>query len=280
MVLSYKRILIVNIVLFLLATSFISWLIFAKTIAVISTSIVVCISILIQIVVYRRIKQNIKEEYARKESIEFLGLLKSYNIDLVLDVGANIGQTANFFLRSDYKGKLVSFEPLSSAYERLKKMSKNNPNWEIAEKCAIGDRDGEIEINISNNSQSSSVLPMLKNHIEAVPDSFYVGTEKVKLFRLDTIAPQYTRNSHAVFLKIDVQGFEENVLDGCSEIMPKIKGIQIELSFIPLYEGQKLFIDLFEKIQKMGFDLYKLLPVVLDRKGRILQADCIFFREK
>jgi len=215
----------------------------------------------------------------RKES-NFLKLLTLYEIDLVLDVGANVGQYAKNLFEIGYEGKVLSFEPLSSAYEQLLEASKSNYNWEIAERCAISDENGEIEINISKNSQSSSALPMLQSHIDAAPNSIYIGSEIVKKYKLSQVAFNHIKRSQSPFLKIDVQGFEDKVLNGASEILPKIRGVQLELSVVPLYEGQLLFEDMLANLKAMGFSLYGLTPGFADyRTGRLLQFIGTFFRD-
>jgi len=223
-------------------------------------------------------ERHISIDYQRKNS-SFLKLLNFYEIDLVLDVGANNGQFASKLFKSGYVGKIVSFEPLSSAYEKLLEASRLHPNWEIAPRCAIGDKNTEIEINISNNSESSSVLPILSAHVDAAPNSVYIGSEKVKMLKLSEAADSYMKKSQATFLKIDVQGFEDKVLEGAAEILTNIKGMQLELSFIPLYQGGILFDEMRTKLKKMGFEIYYISPGFSDpRTGRMLQADGIFFR--
>ncbi len=214
------------------------------------------------------------------ENSSFLKLFTLNSIDLVLDVGANTGQFAIDFFKTGYDGKIVSFEPLSSAYSELVTASKLYSDWIVAERCAIGDTNGEIEINISKNPQSSSILPMLQSHLDASPNSLYVGSEKVKVYRLSDVAAQYVTKAKAVFLKIDVQGFENQVLSGAVEILPKIKGMQLEMSLVPLYQGETLFDEMLDKMRTIGFKLYNIYPGFTDyRTGRMLQCNGIFFRE-
>lgn len=215
------------------------------------------------------------------EAAQMQLLLNSHKIDLVLDVGANVGQFGAFLRDIGYSGKIVSFEPLSSAYSKLKKLSKKDLLWEVAPRNAIGNIDGEIQINVSKNSQSSSVLKMLDSHLKAAPDAVYVDKEVVKLSKLDTVARDYIEtDTCSIFLKIDVQGFETQVLEGASQILPKIKGIQIELSLVLLYEGQLLFRQIIDKMEHLGYELYAVIPNFVDpQTGRLLQLDGVFFKK-
>jgi len=175
-------------------------------------------------------------------------------------------------------------EPLSSAYSRLKAISKKDQLWEIAPQTAIGNQEGEIIINIAGNSYSSSALPMLDAHWESAPESAYSGSETVKLSRLDTIAKDYIKSeTKSIFLKIDVQGLEKQVLEGATAILPSIlplvKGIKLELSLVPLYEGQVLFKEMIDIVEKLGYELYGIEPgFTAEKTGRMLQMDGIFFK--
>ena len=207
-------------------------------------------------------------------------LLDYHKIDLVLDVGANVGQYAKSLRDLGYSGRIVSFEPLSSAYSQLKTASKKDLLWEIAPQTAIGNQEGEIIINIAGNSQSSSALPMLDAHLESAPESAYSGSETVKLSRLDTLAKDYIKSeTKSIFLKIDVQGLEKQVLEGATAILPLVKGIKLELSLVPLYEGQVLFKEMIDIIEKLGYELYGIEPgFTAEKTGRMLQMDGIFFK--
>ncbi|GCA89702.1 FkbM family methyltransferase [Microcystis aeruginosa] len=207
-------------------------------------------------------------------------LLKYHQIELIFDVGANCGQYASFLRDCCYRGKIVSFEPLSTAYSQLLTLSKKDNLWEIAPRSALGDQEGEITINIAGNSQSSSVLSMLDSHLQADPESAYCGSEIVQLRRLDTLAKDYiTEGTQSIFLKIDVQGFEKQVIEGAVQILPLVKGIQIEMSLVPLYDQQILFEDMLEFMKEIGYDLYTIIPNFADKQtGRLLQIDGIFFK--
>ena len=82
------------------------------------------------------------------------------------------------------------------------------------------------------------------------------------------------------FIKIDVQGYEWEVLRGAEKLINELKGIQIELSLLPLYDGQKLYKEIMEYIYDCHFKLYMIYPGFTDQKnGRMLQMDGVFFRD-
>ncbi len=207
-------------------------------------------------------------------------LLREHEIDLILDVGANAGQFASYAFGLGYPGRIVSFEPLSAAHAALLVESRANPRWEVAERCCLGEREGEALIHVSENSISSSILPILPEHLAISPEAGYVGVEKVPMHPLDAIAPRYLEDSRAPFLKIDVQGYEEPVLRGAIETLRRTRGLQVELSLCSVYDGQKLLLPMVEWITSLGFTPYRFSPSFVEpRNGRWLQADVLFFRE-
>jgi FkbM family methyltransferase len=217
--------------------------------------------------------------YSNSDFARMKQLLDYHHIDLVLDVGANTGQYYKFLRYLGYSGRVVSFEPLSDAYSQLTKMSKKHPRWEIAPQTAIGNSEGEVSINVAGNSQSSSLLSMLDRHKEAYPESVYIGSEKVKITRLDEISPGYIVDNDKIFLKIDVQGYEQQVLEGATGIMPQVKGIQLEMSLVPLYQGELLFGEMLDYMKKLGYSIHWLKPTIRDHStGQMLQLDGIFFK--
>ena len=132
--------------------------------------------------------------------------LRTYQIDLVIDVGANEGQFGQELRAGGYSGQIVSVEPMASAHARLLQVSQGDVSWHVHPRCAVGDKTGVIDLNIAGNSVSSSVLPMLAAHSKAAPESIYQGKESVPLTTLDLIVPKYIGQASAPILKIDTQG--------------------------------------------------------------------------
>lgn len=216
---------------------------------------------------------------ASSQNARILEFFSIYKIDTVLDVGANIGQFTMGLRESGYKGRIISFEPLSEAYSHLLINSKNDPNWIIAPRMAIGNEEGKKTINISGNSYSSSILKMTDTHIKGAPESTYIDSEEIYINKLDNIGETFLKNKNNIFIKIDVQGYESQVLKGAINILSKIKGMKIELSLVPLYEGQLLFLDMLDYITNLGFELWDISAGFRDKQsGKLLQFDGIFFR--
>ena len=204
-------------------------------------------------------------------------MLSHHRIDTVLDVGANIGQFATTLRQTGFRGEIISFEPQSDAYARLVAMSASDPRWTVVSRCAVGAALGELTMNISDNSVSSSALPILDMHTDSAPASRYVRTETAPVITLDSC--DAVPASGRIFVKIDTQGFEQQVIDGAKQLFKRAIGVQTELSLAPLYEGQADFLEILNQMQGLGFSAWAINPGFADRaKGRLLQADVTYFR--
>lgn len=205
-------------------------------------------------------------------------LINYFGINKILDVGANSGQFALEMRSIGFKGKIISFEPLSIVFRELVKNSRHDESW-TAVNCALGDADAEAVINVAGNINSSSLLSMHQNHEKSSPGSKFIGKENILIKKLDSIFHDYYEENDSVYLKLDTQGFEKRALDGAERSLKYIKGIQIEMSLVPLYEGSLLFPEMKQFLESQGYELYSLESGFTDpESGRLLQVDGIFFR--
>ena len=205
-------------------------------------------------------------------------LIKKFGVGTILDVGANAGQYAKLMRKIGYSGEIISFEPLSKAYSELQNEIGNDKHW-VAKNLGLGDFDGEADINISQNSVSSSLLSIKAEHLTVAPQSKYIARETVQIKKLDSVFSGLHINNKPVFLKIDAQGFESRILRGASESLAKITGIQVEMSLAQLYEGEMTFEEIKKMIESEGFELYSVEPGFYNKQtGQLLQIDGIFFR--
>jgi FkbM family methyltransferase len=206
--------------------------------------------------------------------------LSAHEIDVVFDVGANAGQFAEKLRDAGFGGRIVSFEPSTAAHAELSKRARRDANWIVAPPMALGDHDGTITLNVAGNSVSSSVLPMLPSHVTAEPKSSYVGSEVVNLRTLERVSAEFVGEGERIFLKLDVQGFEYKVLKGAGAFFARLSGIQVELSLVPLYEGEYLFHPMLHDLEARGYEIWHLFPGLVDFAiGRLLQLDAVFFRK-
>lgn len=221
----------------------------------------------------------VKVKYLSSRNEQMARLFDQHGISLVFDVGANIGQYAQSLREQGYRGRIVSCEPVSSAFESLRQRASGDSQWECL-RCAVGNSEGEAMINIAGNIQSSSLLEMLPEHVEAAPLSRYVASEQTPLTTIDRLALQYARPGVSIFLKTDTQGFDMRVLEGARSTLQQVRGLELEMSFVSLYKGETLFSDMIRYVEGQGFFLASLEPVFFHpSNGRLLQVNGVFFRE-
>ena len=205
-------------------------------------------------------------------------ILQAHDIDVALDIGASVGTYAQKLRKGGYQGRIISFEPLSSSFELLRHQAEADPLWQV-ENTAVGDSDGEVEINISERITSSSILPMLSCHVAASPDSEYVSRQTVRLVQLDSLLDNYIGEGSRIYVKMDVQGYEKSVLQGAVETLKRTEAIEIELSLVPLYQGSTLYDQMINYLENLGFGMVSWEDVFIDpQTAYVLQADAIFVR--
>jgi len=212
----------------------------------------------------------------------FLEECRGFAIDVILDIGANVGQFAQVLRTGGYHGHIISFEPLSSAHATLVATAASDPLWDVAERCAVGASDGWAEINIAGNSYSSSLLPMLDLHREAAPPSAYQGTEPCRVITLDSYIERTFSDPTTVFgLKIDTQGYESQVLAGLRHNHDRVKVVVCEMSLAPLYAHGPSMSELCRLLAELGYHCIALGPEFEDpRSGELLQTNGVFVKRR
>lgn len=206
-------------------------------------------------------------------------ILLSRNVNLVFDVGAHTGQYGRELRDLGYDGRIVSFEPVSDAYVELQKAAARDANWIVAPRAAIGSEEGLVSIHVAANSVFSSVVKggKLLGRIDA--NSVVAREEHVPLITLSSVASQYMKRGDVAFLKIDVQGFEYEVLHGAEKILDALCGVQLETSLVPLWQGEKPFRFVLDFMASRGFELHSVASVFADETtGREIELDAIFVR--
>jgi FkbM family methyltransferase len=201
-------------------------------------------------------------------------LLSSSDVDGVIDVGASRGQFAIETREYGYSGPMVSFEPVTVVFEQLAAVASNDPLWTVHH-VALGDALGELTINVASNQASSSVLPMLQQHRDAAPTVVYESSERVQAATLDSFEIPGER----LMVKLDVQGYEDRVLDGATATLSRAALVAVELSLARLYDGQPAFLTMLNRLDELDFEIVDLDPFFYDpTDGRVLSIDAIFAR--
>lgn len=203
--------------------------------------------------------------------------LRSRRVDIVLDVGANLGQFGQELRDSGYRGRIVSFEPIASVFAGLKARTDRDRNWE-AHQLALGASPGHATIKVSGATVFSSLLDQTALAQRFDQAAVVERHEIVEVARLDDLVARF--RSRNVFLKIDTQGFERQVLDGAPDCLRWIAGVQLELPAVPLYQGVWSLGAAMNHMEELGFVVAQMRPVNHFPHDPVSAAelDCVFRR--
>lgn len=204
-------------------------------------------------------------------------LLEKERIDLVLDVGAHIGEYGSALRENGYRGRIVSFEPEASNFARLAERTAADAAWEI-ERFALSDADGQAELGVAD--VFSSLLPANDRLTSVFSRAKPESRQTVELRRLDGVE-RLARDVEAsrTLVKLDVQGHELSALRGAEHVLSHVRMVEVELSVVALYEGQSMMLEVMQYLDAHGFELADLEPIGRDRHtGQFMQFDGIFVR--
>jgi FkbM family methyltransferase len=198
----------------------------------------------------------------------------------VIDVGANIGQTAVEFARLFPEAQIHSIEPYSIAFAALKEASQSLPNVS-PHNLAIGNSTGETALRVHKASVTNSILTPAMRATELLGNELLESAGAgYELVRMETIE-QFCRNQaiDAIdLLKSDTQGYEDRVLDGCGELLTpsKIRLFMLEVLFIDHYQCQADFGRIYSYLLERGYKLYGLYNLHTTVRSGYMWADAVF----
>ena len=202
----------------------------------------------------------------------------SLGFEIVIDIGANKGQFALATRHFCPDARIICFEPLVEPASTFKKIFQGDLNTTL-HNVAIAPREGSMEMHISKREDSSSLLPISKVQEEFYPGTGEISTVKVTVGPLSNFLPASYIKGRAL-LKIDVQGYEYQVLNGCHDLINKFSYVYCEASFVELYSNQKLAKDVIEWLEINGFALIGAYNFSYSKKsGQAIQADLLFKRQ-
>jgi FkbM family methyltransferase len=217
---------------------------------------------------------NIRDKFSRDNQINSFEWLKDFKIVTIIDVGANEGQFAKKIIGVFPDAQVHCFEPLLEVFSQLNLNFYGNENI-LTYNFGLGEINEEKIINYNEYSPSSSMLDMLDLHKSNF--EFAVKTEPsiITIRRLDDIFVEPVKSP--LLLKIDVQGYEMNVLKGGEKIIRRADVVIIETTFVPLYKGQPLFAEIYNYFVSFGFQYSGNIDQLLSPKNhQVLQADAVF----
>lgn len=224
--------------------------------------------------------KSLMEKGASVASTQIIHNCRSYipALETIIDAGANQGQfaiAANYF----YPGVHIhSFEPLPKVFPILERNTGRFTNIKTYN-VALGNSSGMLEFYSNDYSHASSALQVSTLQQNMLPKTGNVKRIEIPVQRLDDLRPHL--NFHApVLLKMDVQGFEKEVLKGANNSLQQIDYLLFETSFIPMYDGEPLFDEMHQFVKELGFEFIAPVGFFQTEKLQILQMDLLYKRKK
>lgn len=200
-------------------------------------------------------------------------------IDLILDVGANTGQFARKMRLKFPLAHIISFEPLPEQYAELEAWAKADGNA-AALNLGLGESEATLPFfRHVDHSASSSMLQAHASGVASFPQMTNAELTEVAVRRLDVVLAELGRPvGPATLLKLDVQGFEAQVMRGAAETLRRVGALITEVNIDPIYEGQAEFRELAELAQAAGLRYAGNYAQHLAPDGHVAFLDAVFIR--
>ena len=226
----------------------------------------------------KRFIKNILKGVRSLASYQLNTTIKNYCEDFktIIDVGANIGQFTVAASEIFPNAEIYSFEPVKEIFEKLKKNTVNLRNVRIFNE-ALGTAEGKIKFYKNQYSHASSVLPIHKNQTRLIPETSETKIIEVEINRLEN----FFKNNFfdkPILLKLDVQGFEKEVIMGAGSRLSEIDYLLFETSFMEMYEGEPLFEEMHKFVKDAGYNLIAPVGFFQTSNFQILQMDLLYKR--
>lgn len=202
-------------------------------------------------------------------------VLSAYDVDAVLDVGANRGQYAEWLREVGYNGPIVSFEPETEAYAELQARAASDPHWQ-AQQVALAEAEGTLQLKIAKASVLSSFLTSTVAFSSEKEGARIVRTEDVVVTTLDSVAAHLP--AKRFFLKVDTQGYDLKVLEGAKATLERVVVLQLELAVLQHYYAMPTYIDALTTASALGFTPAGMFPIGIDDRLRVIEYDGLFVR--
>lgn len=206
----------------------------------------------------------------------------------IFDVGAHRGESIDRFKTAFPNLTIHGFEPQAENFEFLRNKYAGDSSV-ILNNCGIGQEAGELEFHSFKKTDVGSFVGIdpdsawakVRSHeFDTVPDEFETGTYKVPVQSIDDYIKE-TGLKQINLLKIDTQGFEDDVLKGCKESLSNnlIDFVELELIITGPYQKKLMFKDIEAIFEPFGYKMYGIQRGGNYYDSPILQFDLLFARK-
>jgi len=206
-------------------------------------------------------------------------VLTTHRVNCVLDVGARIGDYGRWLRQIGYRGRIVSFEPVAEHIQVLTEVAASDGRWTV-QPYGLGSRSEARTISVTKSSDFTSLLPPRADAMALFPGAAVDREETVEVRRLDELFATVTAGlaEPRVYLKLDTQGSDVEVLRGATGCLDRVVAGQTELSFVPLYEGQPSYLEALAELDRYGLAPAGFFVEARTADWRLIEANCVIVR--
>lgn len=203
-------------------------------------------------------------------------VLAAQQIDAVLDVGANRGGYGELLRRCGFKGRIYSFEPVSSVFTKLEAAARGDDLW-TCHNFALSDAAGEHAINVYEGDVFSSFLNVNDYSKDIWANLRRQTTETVRLARLDEVLGELPglAGCSRLMIKLDTQGYDLRAFRGAGDVLDRVEALQSEITFLPLYDRMDDPYKVLAEYRDAGFYVSGVYPINRDPSLAIVEYDCV-----
>ncbi|HKO91318.1 MAG TPA: FkbM family methyltransferase [Polyangiaceae bacterium] len=206
-------------------------------------------------------------------------VLARRKVQVVFDVGANVGVTAKRYAGLFPEAQIHCFEPFPDSHDALTRAFPSSQRVH-AHAVALSAEVGTRTFYVNKASVTNSLFPTSETYRERHARSDITtttGSITVPTTTLDEFCSQHGIE-HIDVLKLDIQGGELLALRGAERLLraSAIDVIYSEVTFSPIYEGQAFFHDLAPLLFERGYHLYNLYPLTYTRNGLASWTDALW----
>lgn len=233
-----------------------------------------------RVLLRRRGYEIIRAPDGSASSLHLWTLFNALRINVLLDVGAREGEFGLGMRRNGYDGWILSFEPVRASFEVLAARAASEERW-LAFNYALGSQSGSADINVTDLTFFSSFLDPSAYATETFGAAPSVrSTETVDVKRLDDIFDSLLGEiaDPSVFLKLDTQGWDLEVMRGAARSLARIEALQTEISAQPVYDGMPTMRESLDHLDAIGYEIFNLYAINTDAQLRAVEFDCVAVR--
>jgi FkbM family methyltransferase len=208
-----------------------------------------------------------------EKAIKLVKVFNFNSTNAIIDVGAAKGDVSLIFASAFPYATIYSYEPILENFNDLQLNTHFNSKIKIFNK-ALGNSKEEKSIHLASRITSSSLLNIEEN----IENDFFnknlkhIGEQKIIVNKLDN---EISQDIQVNIIKIDVQGYELEVLKGARETLNRTYIILIEMQNHDLYNDAPKYYVLDEYLRKCGFVLFDIIPSIRE-DNKLYEWDGIY----